>query len=86
MSQPASAASCATTVHLQREADYIFSTLSHEAAVDNGKIPPNPFHLKTEQTQFSQRLLIHDVLQPTDHLGGLHWTQSSMPSPSTSEC
>lgn len=86
MFQYVSAVSCVITVHLQRGAGYIFSTLSHEAVVDSSKIPPKPLHLKTEQTQFSQRLFIHDVLQPIDHLGGLHWTQSSMPSPSTSEC
>lgn len=47
--------------------------------------PPKSFHLKAEQTQFSQHLLIHDVLQPTDPLSGLHCPQSNMPS-SASDC
>lgn len=85
MFQPVSAASRAITVQARGKAGYIFSTPSHEAVTDSSKSPPKPFLLTTEQTQFSQFFLMHDVLQPTVHPGSLHRTLSSVPSPPTSE-
>lgn len=56
---------------------HLFCTLPLVAA-DKGRVLPAPSLLRAEQSQFSQPLLLHPMLQPLTILVALHWTRTSM--------
>lgn len=59
------------TVDLQEESGSIFSRQLYRA-VRSAAL------LQAEETHLSQPCLVHQVLQPHNHAGGLHWTHWSI--------
>ena len=58
------------TVHLSEESGSAISSVFHQAIVETSKITSEPPPPQAKQVQLQQLLLMYQMLQPPDHLGG----------------